>query len=150
MTIPPGVAVDAVAERRRERLLARRIVFAIAVEVGFDVTNQRVYLLVVVRMYDNTRLLVDEQYVLVSYTISRWGVRCVNAVSAASSAKKLVRDEQLDAVALAKHISDIGALSVDLDFLRAYEFVQERLRQRLHGFREEFVESLTRVVFGYI
>ena len=60
-----GVAVDAVAERRRERLLARRIVFALAVEVGFDVTNQRVYLLVVVRMYDYTRLLVYKQNIFV-------------------------------------------------------------------------------------
>ena len=40
--------------------------------------------------------------------------------------------------------------AVDLDFLWAYEFVQERLRQSLDSFREEFVESLTRVVFGYI
>ena len=63
-----------------------------------------------------------------------------------STVPVIIDGETVAAIEVAKDITDIGALSVDLDFLCAYEFVQERLRQCLHGFREEFVESLTRVV----
>ena len=60
--------------------------------------------------------------------------------------KKLVVDIELDGIARVQPRVAFGALAVELDALEADVFLQQRFRQKRHGFAHKTVETLARVV----
>ena len=61
----PGVAVDAVDERRGEGLLVPWVVFAFLIEIALDPCDERVVILRVVRVREQADLFVEQQDILI-------------------------------------------------------------------------------------
>ena len=118
-----GVAVDAVTESGGKALLAVGVIFPFAIEIGFDMGDQGVLILVIVRMYQHSRAFVDQQNMLV--LIHHRDVGCQNAKCLIGGCffKKLILDEQLDLIPLGKKCMDLTAVTVELDFFGAHRFI---------------------------
>ena len=122
-----GVAVDAVAERGRERILLARPPFALGIEIGLNVIDQRFAVFrAVMRVNGLAGLLVGKENVLILVddvelrdadgqigVFLLWGV------------KKLVVDIKLDDISGGKMGIALGALSVQLDALETDVFLHQ-------------------------
>ena len=139
-----GIAVDAVAEGRREGLLGGRVVDALAPEILLHLVEER-DLAGRVRVAELPRGLADDEDARVLVDDLRRPV-CGHEAAGRAGREELVTGKDADAVALAEHLAALAALAVQADVLRADELVEHPLGTGGHQLHQEFVQSLTGIV----
>ena len=141
-----GVAVDAVDQRRRKRVFLLGVVFAAVVEVVLHAGDQRIEVVVFVRVHDQARLLVENHDVLVLVKHADFGRGLQEVVRLRRLREEFVLQVHRQHVAGLQARGDLAALSVQLDVLFADRLVEHGLRQVRVGFGQKFVDALVSVV----
>ena len=129
-----GIAVDAVAQRGREGMLLGGTVFALLVEIRLDVIDERVDILAVVGMDDQTRFFVAEDDIVVLIDDIELRGQTLLRIVGGDGFKKFFLDKQLDRIALQQNLLLLGTFAVDLDLFEPDIFVHERGRHGLEVF----------------
>ena len=141
-----GVAVDAVDQRRRKRIFLLGVVFAAVVEVVLHAGDQRIEVVVFVRVHDQARFLVEDHDVLVLVKHADFGRGLQEVVRLRRLREEFVLQVHRQHVAGLQACGDLAALSVQLDVLFADRLVEHGLRQVRVGFGQKFVDALVSVV----
>ena len=145
-----GEAVDAVAGRGGKRALGHGVVFALLVQVGAHVRDQRVQLLLGVGVHDYAGPLVYQQYVGVLVHYVQMPVELAEQrVGFVRLFKQLVVYVKLKHVALGQPGVPRGSLAVHLNALQAYVLLaQPGGKQRQLG-QQPLVQPLAVVLAVY-
>ena len=142
------VAVDAVAQRGREGVLLARLPFALLIEIGEHVVDERVDLLPLVGMDDHSGGLIKQHDVFILIDdMQPWVDDREVDVLLARRFKEFVVEVKLEPVALAQAVVALGAGSVDLDALEADVLLRQRGGQQGNGLEQKAVEPLVGVIF---
>ena len=142
------VAVDAVAQRGREGVLLARLPFALLIEIGEQMVDERIDLLPLVGVDDHSGGLIKQQNVLILVKdVQLWICDGEVDVLLARRFKELVVEVKLEPVALAQAVVALGAGSVDLDALEADVLLRQRGGQQGNGLEQKAVEPLVGVIF---
>ena len=131
-----GVSVDAIAERRRERVFLPRPPFALGVQIGLNVVDERLTVFrAVIRVDGLSGLFVDEQNIFV--LIDNIELRRVNrevGIFLLGGVKKLVVDVKLDRIAEMEPRIAFCSLAVYLNALEADVLLKQRSGEQRNGF----------------
>ena len=124
-------------------MLGARVVFALAVEVGLDVVDERVRAPRRVGMHQHPRVFVgDEQVFVLVYDVDRRPdaqERVGRRAPLCGGLREFLGDVKREHVALGQQTAFLRALAVALDAPLAYVFVDERQRHSLVALGQELV-----------
>ena len=144
-----GVAVDAVDERRRERLVRFGIIFAFFIQIVLHARHQRVKVIAFVLVHDHAGLFVEQQQIAVLIDDIELGRRLQKIIVLfLRRVKEFILNIERQLVALAQLVGDIAFFAVDFDTFFADIHIQHRLGHGLEALLQKLVQPLSRVVFS--
>ena len=142
------VAVYAVDKRRGERIFRFRIILPVFVKIVLHARDERIKMIVLVRVHDEPRLFIEDHDVLVFIDDVELQRGFQKIVFLRRLREELVFQVHRQHVALLQSRGNLAALAVYLDVLFADSLIQHRLRQVRVCFCEEFIDALVGVVLS--
>ena len=119
-----GVSVDTVAKGRGKALLVPRVILTLLIEIRLHVRNKSVDLGVLILVHRYAGAFIEKHYVPVFVHYIELGLDVGkgerNVVGLVELCEEFLREKALYSITLCEHGVVFRALSVDLDFLRAY------------------------------
>ena len=142
-----GVAVDAVAERRRKAVLPRRVPLAFRAEIRLNVCDERVPAPLPRAVTEDARLFVHEQDIpVLIHDVEPGHGDFAPRIFLPRRLKKLVREIYAHRVALREARLALCRAAVDLNILFAQRLLQKRFRDKRRRLAHKPVEPLPGVV----